>query len=324
MILHLPIIEFLNRMYQPQGARIPLLQRSLFFFLALLLVLAGTGPATASDLPEWESWVLKIDVIRADGRKELGSGVMVAPDRLLTNCHVVRNAQQIRASRGPESWLARVDAGDSYLDLCLLKLSGQPGKLPAIAEPDKIKVGLSAYAVGYSGGKFSVNRGHIKGLYTCPCGGGRVIQTSAEFHPGASGGGLFNAEGDLIGILTFKSYSGGIFHFAIPIDWMKELKSLPASDIPDQWPFWENPSRSSGYFLAACDLSSKKKWRDLSRLTLEWLREDPYNPEAWMASGRANLGLKRLREAAGDFHQALKLDSTHAEALQELQKLEPG
>jgi hypothetical protein len=41
-----------------------------------------------------------------------------------------------------------------------------------------------------------------------------------------------------------------------------------------------------------------------------------------MASGRANLGLKRPRVAAGDFRKALELDSTYAEALTELQQLE--
>ena len=302
-----------------------MLQHTPFFFLApalLLLVLAGAGTSTASSLPEWENRVLKIDVIRNDGRAELGSGVLIAPERLLTNCHVVRNASQIEVSQGKESWLASFDMGDSFRDLCLLKLPGHPGKPPSIAEPDSTKVGQSVYAVGYSGGKFTVNKGHIKGLFTCACDGGKVIQTSAQFDPGASGGGLFNEDGELIGILTFKSSSGGIFHFAIPIGWMKELSTLPASDIPDQGPFWEHPSPSSGYFLAACDLSAKKKWQELSRLCLEWLREDPLNPQAWMASGRANLGLQRQREAVGDFQKVLELDPTHAEALWELQKLE--
>lgn len=295
-------------------------------FLAPLLLLPwllGVGASAAAAQPEWGDWVLKIEVIRNDGGKDLGSGVLIGPERLLTNCHVVRNASQIRASQGRESWLASVDMGNSYLDLCLLKLPGHTGKPPAIADPEQTRVGQSAIAAGYSGGKLTVSSGHIKGLYTCPCGGGRVIQTSAQFHPGASGGGLFDAEGALIGILTFKSHRGGIFHFAIPIGWMKEMGSLPTFDIPEQWPFWDNPLRNSGYFLVACDLSAKKKWRDLSRLTAEWVREEPDNPEAWMASGRANLGLRRPREAAGNFRKALELDASHGEALLELQKLEP-
>lgn len=303
-----------------------MLQRNHFLFLSsvlLLLLLVGVGTSAASSPPEWGGWVLKIDVIRNDGKKELGSGVLIAPERLLTNCHVVRNASQIRASQGKESWLATVEMGDALRDLCLLKLPGYHGKPPPIAEPDGTRVGQSVYAVGHTGGTFTVSRGKIKGLYTCPCYDGKVIQTSAQFNPGASGGGLFNDNGELIGILTFKSHSGGIFHFAIPIGWMEQLSGFPETDVPVQRSFWENPSRSSsGYFLAACDLSAKKKWRDLSRLTREWVREEPYNPEAWMASGRARLGLKRPREAAGDFQKALELDHTHGEALLELQQLE--
>jgi hypothetical protein len=301
-----------------------MLSRSHFPFLAplmLLLGLVGVGPAAGSS-HEWENWVMKLEVIRNDGKKELGSAVLIAPERLLTNCHVVRNARQIKASRGNESWTASVDIGDSYRDLCLLKLPGHPGAPPSIAEPGKTRVGQSVHAVGYSGGRFTVSPGLIKGLYTCACGGAagsKVIQTSAPFSPGASGGGLFSADGELLGILTFKSHQGGIFHFAVPIGWMKELS---ASNLNGLGPFWGNPATSNGYFLAACDLSAHKKWRDLSRLTTEWVQEEPYNPEAWMASGRANRELKRLRKAAGDFQKALQLDSTHAEAVWELQQLE--
>jgi hypothetical protein len=296
--------------------------RTPFLFLALLFLLLGGGPSGASSLPEWGDWVLKIEVTRSDGTKELGSGVLIAPERLLTNCHVVRNATRITASQGKDSWLASVDRGDSYLDLCLLSLPGHPGTPPSVADAEATRVGHGVFAVGYSGGKFAVSRGQIKALYTCPCGGGRIIQTSAQFDPGASGGGLFNADGELVGILTFKSRSGGIFHFAVPVGWMNQLSGPPTPELPDQGPFWGNSARNSGYFLAACDFSAKKKWRDLSRLTLEWVREEPGNPEAWMAAGRANLGLRRPREAAGYFQKALELDSTHGEALLELQQLE--
>ncbi len=284
--------------------------------------LAGVAPSAASALPEWTRWVLQIEVVHSHGRKTFGSGVLIAPERLLTNCHVLRDATRIRAIQGEASWPARVDRGDSYLDLCLLRLPGHPGTPPVIADAEASRVGQAVYAAGYSGGEFGVSAGQIKGLYTCPCGGGEVIQTSARFDPGASGGGLFNAGGELVGILTFKSHEGGIFHFAIPVGWMRALRALPASGIPDQWPFWENPSRNSAYFLVACDLSAHGKWQDLFRLGREWVSEEPGNPEAWMASGRASLGLGRPRQAAGDFRKALDLDSTHGEALLELQRLE--
>jgi hypothetical protein len=288
----------------------------------LMLGLGSIAKTSAAATPDWQNGVLKIEVVRNDGKKDLGSGVLISPERLLTNCHVLRNARDITVFQGKASWPASPDAGDTFRDLCVLKLPGFPGEPATIAEPGKAKVGNRVSAVGFSGGKFKVTTGRIKGLFTCACDGGKVIQTSAQFDPGASGGGLFDADGELIGILTFKAQSGGMFHFAIPIGWMKALSALPPSDVPDQGPFWVNPSTSNGYFLAACDLSAKKKWRDLSRLAQEWVREDRYNPQAWMALGRANLGLKRPREAAGDFKKVLELDPAHAEALWELQQLE--
>ena len=97
-----------------------MLPRSHFQFLApllLLLGLMGSGPAAGSSQPEWETWVMKLEVTRNDGKTELGSAVLIAPERLLTNCHVLRNARQIKASRGYESWPASVDIGDSFRDL---------------------------------------------------------------------------------------------------------------------------------------------------------------------------------------------------------------
>ena len=298
-----------------------MLQRRPLPALLLLLGTLAVGPAAASP-PRWQDWVLKLDVLRTDGRKEVGSAVLIGREQLLTNCHVVRNARRIEASQGDAIWLASVDIGDSFRDLCLLKLPGHPGAPATIADPDHIRVGQRVRAVGYSGGRFSVSPGRIKGLFSCACGGvadGRVIQTSAAFDPGASGGGLFDADDELVGILTFKSHEGGSFHFAVPVGWMQQL-SAPAVD--GLGPFWASPSAGNGYFLAACDLSAHKKWRELSQLTAEWVSEEPYNPEAWMAAGRAKLGLKRLREAAAAFQKALALDSAHAEAVWELERLE--
>jgi len=184
-------------------------QRRPFPALLLLLATLAANPAGAS--PRWEDWVLKLDVLRTDGRKEVGSAVLIGREQLLTNCHVVRNARRIEASQGDSVWPASVDIGDSFRDLCLLRLPGHPGAPAALADPDAIRVGQRVQAVGYSGGRYSVSPGRIKALFSCACGGeadDRVIQTSAGFDPGASGGGLFNADGELVGILTFKSHEG--------------------------------------------------------------------------------------------------------------------
>lgn len=284
-----------------------------WFFLML-------GGAQAEAGPDWTRWILKVEVVRLDGTRELGSGVTIGPQRAVTNCHVIREASTIRVSRGDESWFARMDVGDEYRDLCFLKIPGFTGEVPAIGEPEDARVGMPVVAVGYSGGNFTVSKGQLKGLFSCACDGGRVIQTSASFAPGASGGGMFDSQGRLLGILTFKSGSGGDYHFAVPVGWMKQLSRIPS--ISGKTSFWESATRDSGYFLVACDLGAKRSWDALLNLSRDWTRQEPDNPQAWMAWGRAHLNLGHLEDAATGFQKVLLLDSTHAEAWWELQKLE--
>jgi cytochrome c-type biogenesis protein CcmH/NrfG len=60
----------------------------------------------------------------------------------------------------------------------------------------------------------------------------------------------------------------------------------------------------------------------LSRLAQEWAKQEPNNPEAWMALGRARKGLGQAEAAAQAFQHVLLLDSTHAGAIWALQQLE--
>ncbi len=279
--------------------------------------------AANADVGESSDWVLKIEVVQNDGSQDVGSGVVIASQRVVTNCHVVRNARKITVFRGVESWPAAMESGDEYRDLCFLSVPGFVGRAASMAPPDEIRVGTPVYAVGYSGGQFKISAGFVKGLYVCACDGGKVIRVSAPFEPGASGGGLFDPRGRLLGILTFKAVSGGDFHFAVPVGWMRMLGDEPSLGIMSgKGGFWQNVTTSSNYFLVACDLNSKKDWPALLKLSLDWTRQEPYNPEAWMSLGRAQLNESQKEAAVQDFQEVLELDSTHADAKWELQKLE--
>ncbi len=97
---------------------------------------------------------------------------------------------------------------------------------------------------------------------------------------------------------------------------------MPLERISGRTTFWESATRDGGYFLVACDYSAKRNWRGLLQVAGEWIRQEPYSPEACMARGRARLNLGDTDDAIGAFRKALQLDSTHAEAWWELQKLE--
>lgn len=294
--------------------------------LALLFVLlqgvaACVGSAWSGE-PDWASRVLKVVVTRGDGIQELGSAVPLAGDRLVTNCHVLRDAARIEVQVKGEVRQARSDLRDAYRDLCFLIVPGYQAEPTPMIDIGQTRVGLNVVAVGYPGGESAISQGKVVGLHSCECDGGKVIQTSAPFDRGASGGGLFDRQGRLVGILTFKAKSGGNFHFALPVGWLRHLAEQRIEPIAARNPFWEQPGKESGYFLAACDLGAKENWRPLSRLADEWTEQEPNNPEAWMALGRARLGLRQSDAAVTAFQRVLMLDSTHSEAKWALQQLE--
>ncbi|MDD5366615.1 MAG: serine protease [Gallionellaceae bacterium] len=285
-----------------------------------LLYLLLCGLAARADEPDWATRVYPLLATRADGATELGSAVALGGDRLVTNCHVLQGAGRIEVQVGGTARQARADRRDAYRDLCFLSLSGL--RAPALAEGEA-RVGLEVVAVGYPGGRFALGKGRIIGLHSCACSGGKVIQTSAPFDHGASGGGLFDRQGRLVGILSFKARSGGNFHFALPVAWLRQDDAddgMPAAT--GEVSFWAQPGRESGYFLAACDLGARQDWRQLAPLAREWTGQEPGNPEAWMALGRAERGLGQGEAAATAFQRTLALDSRHAEARLALQQLE--
>ncbi len=290
---------------------------------ALLPLFASlwTGIASA-DEPDWVSRVHKLVVTRTDGAMELGSAVTLAGDRLVTNCHVIRDAARIEVHLPGEIRQVVADLRDTYRDMCFLTVPGLAAAPIAMIDAGGTRVGLEVVAVGYPGGHLAVSTGRVIGLHHCECDGGKVIQTSTVFDRGASGGGLFDRHGRLVGILAFKAKSGGNFHFALPVGWLRQIAGDGLEPLTGDSSFWERPGRESGYFLAACDLGAQKKWSPLARLSQEWTQQEPNNPEAWMALGRARKGLDQAEAAAVAFQRVLMLDSTHAEAKWALQQLE--
>jgi hypothetical protein len=272
--------------------------------------------------PDWTTRVYKLVATSVDGTTELGSAVPLEGERLVTNCHVLRRAARIEVHVGVTIRLAQADLRDAYRDMCFLTLPGlQAAPMPMI-DVGETRVGLEVMAAGYPAGELAIGKGRIVGLHSCECDGGKIIQTSAAFDRGASGGGLFDRQGRLVGILTFKAKSGGNFHFALPVGWVRQLAVAKNAPGTGEASFWEHPGRESGYFLAACDLGAQEKWRPLSSLADEWTGQEPNNPEAWMALGRARRGLGQAETAVQAFQRALILDSTHAEATWALRELE--
>lgn len=163
----------------------------------------------------------------------LGSGVIVQDGYVITNNHVVKDAEEIKIVLSDKrEFDAELVGGDAKTDIALLRIKGD--KLPAaqLGESNNVRVGEWVLAIG---SPFSaklgntVTHGIVSGLGRS---GMRLstyesyIQTDASINPGNSGGALVNLDGEVIGINSaILSRSGGSngIGFAIPIDLAKKV-----------------------------------------------------------------------------------------------------
>ena len=157
-----------------------------------------------------------------------GSGIIISQDGYILTCaHVVSGATSVKVqlNGSDQSYDATVVGVDSTSDIAVLKIDAT-GLTPAvIGDSDKLAVGETTVAVGNPLGTLSntVTQGIVSALnrqVTVEDNDMTLIQTDTSISPGNSGGGLFNANGELIGVVNAKSsYSEaeGI-GFAIPIN----------------------------------------------------------------------------------------------------------
>ena len=159
-----------------------------------------------------------------------GSGVIISKDGyILTNNHVISGANDIsvRLKDGTE-YKATLVGKDSKTDIAIIKIDAQNLNAALLGNSDNLVVGELAVAIGNPLGKLggTVTNGIISALereITLEGVTRNLIQTNAAINPGNSGGGLFNSNGELIGVVVAKSTGFDVegLGFAIPINDVK-------------------------------------------------------------------------------------------------------
>ena len=269
---------------------------------------ALAGPASAAldpgTLIKLSTSVLKVEVIRAQGGYSLGSGVVVGADSVVTNCHVTRDARLIAVLQGGLRLPAQSQRVDAYHDLCLLRVRGVESS--RAVEFAHATIGQAVTAVGHTAGALQSSVGEVLALHRLD--GGQVIQTTNYFNSGASGGGLFDAQSRLVGILSFRLRGAAGRYFAMPPDWLADQLRGAQGDqaiaphAAGELAFWEQPVEAQPYFLRAAALENDGDWRALQPLAAEWARHDANDPEPWYLLG---LALER-QDLPGEARHALE------------------
>jgi len=170
-------------------------------------------------------------VLGYDNGQAAGTGMVLTSDgEILTNNHVVRGATSIRVtvlSTG-KSYDATVVGTDPTDDVAVLQLTGASGLQPVQTDDDEVAAGDAITAVGNAGGAAGTSAapGTVTALdqsITATDEGGQdaeqltgLIEIAADVEAGDSGGPLYDAQGEVAGMDTAASSTGGQA-YAIPI-----------------------------------------------------------------------------------------------------------
>jgi serine protease Do len=161
-----------------------------------------------------------------------GSGFIVSPDGLIfTNAHVVNGAKNVTVTLSDHrEFKAKVLGADKASDIAVLKIDAHGLPTVHLGNSDQVRVGDYVLAIGSPFGlEETATAGIVSATERSLPGGSYVpfIQTDAAVNPGNSGGPLFDASGEVVGINSqIYTNSGGYqgVAFAIPINVADQVK----------------------------------------------------------------------------------------------------
>jgi putative serine protease PepD len=167
-------------------------------------------------------------LVRSRMRPNLGTGFVVGEGDVLTNYHVVSEAEEVVIFSDTRAIPADVIGIDPTLDVALLRPleEGIVARPLEFAAPSAIAIGQDVYAVGYPLGiGKSISAGIVSGMSrvlprTTSSWLSPYIQTDAAVSPGNSGGPLIDECGRVVGLITGKINAPAAENlaFAIPTE----------------------------------------------------------------------------------------------------------
>lgn len=182
-------------------------------------------PKSAQDiLTRARASVGRLQGIEMSGhRVPVGLAVAVEPGAMITTCHGIPAGSELVVMVAGESHSATLTMTDEVLDLCRISVAGFEGKplVLAAAEP---KAGDKIYALGANAnGDFALTEGTVKQLL--PEARGKLVEISMPVAPNASGGAIFDAEGNVLAIATTTQGHGAGLGVALPASWIGRMRS---------------------------------------------------------------------------------------------------
>jgi serine protease Do len=289
-----------------------------YFLLAILLTFAQN--VFAIDQQKMFSALETVVVVRVyndTGGLSYGSGVVVGENKVMTNCHIFRSTKQPWVAHGEDTYDIVSVQADRWHDLCLLTTGNLPFKPASIIKNHDLKRGQEIISIGHSNGSPSplTSAGTVNATYIFE--GGRVIRSSAAFRMGASGSGIFDIEGNLLGINTFKTPGRNAYFYSLPIEWLADLEKLP---VETKFPitgkaFWEEDDDKKPFFMQIALPEINQDWPKLAKVAQNWIDTDPKNSDAWYELGIAQENMQKIDDAKDAYKKSVVFDASNTDSL---------
>lgn len=290
--------------------------KSLSLFLACFVCFAGT--LNAQDfLPDLVKRIkpsaVAIETFDSkDNTVARGSGFFIAPDRIITNRHVIERSTrvEIHLLDGKKFPVRGVLAVDGEGDLALLQVDVPKAlaiPLPIVrAVPQE---GESIVVIGNPYGlEGSVSNGIVSAVREIS-GYGKIIQITASISPGSSGSPVVNMAGQVIGIATLQAAEGQNLNFAVPAERISQLRINDLQSFSSLSAESQKNKRSSAERLYSQGLAQLS--RDDYARALPYFEKavetDSNYAEAWYQAGYCYGVLGRHADALRASRQAAKL-----------------
>ena len=160
-----------------------------------------------------------------------GSAVVVGPARLVTSCQVLARARKLEVRRGNSIYEARLEFPDVERDLCQLSAEGLNAPAVTRSSARRLRPGQRVYVIGFTR---PTEQSIVDGLVSALRDEGTAnerVQTSVPAARGLLGGGLFDEEARLVGIVTASAKDAQNLTLALPSDWLAELAGRGAAAL---------------------------------------------------------------------------------------------
>ena len=212
-----------------------------YILIALILFITGGfshAEMTTSQIVEKysQSVVTIVALDENDQPLSLGSGFLINGNGdIATNHHVLEGCAKaiIKTKKGDKGAVLEILNDDPELDLIIARTSLKNISPLPLGDSDTIPVGEDIIAIGNPAGlEGTVSKGIISGVRKVD--DFKFIQITAPISPGSSGGPVFNLSGKVIGIATAYLDYGQSLNFAMPVNYLKNLKpsKLSLASLP--------------------------------------------------------------------------------------------